>query len=48
MIVGVGCVLLTLGLLARDLRVKKNRHNKKPLDAIRICLTGGPYPIPST
>lgn len=44
MIIGVGSILATLGLLIYDIHKKQNRaqpKNKKP-EVIRICLTGGP------
>lgn len=44
MIVGVGSVLLTLALLAKDIRsLKKKPKKKENLETIHICLTGGPY-----
>lgn len=42
MIVGVGSILLTIALLAKDLRKKKVIKKKEKPDTIHICLTGGP------
>lgn len=44
MIVGVGSIFVTIGLLIYDIHQKKkksNNKNKKP-EVIRLCLTGGP------
>lgn len=46
MIIGLGSILLTFGLMVYDINKKKkenpsNTKFKKP-DVIRICLTGGP------
>ena len=44
MIIGVGSILATLGLLIYDIHKKKhNPPNKKEKpEVIRLCLTGGP------
>lgn len=44
MIIGVGSILATLGLLIYDIHQKQNQAQKKPKkpEVIRICLTGGP------
>ena len=44
MIIGVGSILATLGLLIYDIHKKKNQphHKKEKPEVIRLCLTGGP------
>lgn len=45
MIVGVGSILLTFGLIFYDVQTRKNKKDelkKKKPDVIRLCLTGGP------
>ena len=44
MIIGLGSILATLGLLIYDIHKKQNKPKTKPKkpEVIRICLTGGP------